>query len=119
MPAAAVDLFARHTVTVQFSTADGKPLANAEVSVFAPGQSAHPAFTGHTNSDGKFDFTADADGFWSAEARAGGEINRISIRVADDEKKELISPYWLVGGLFILLMLAVAYRMARARMRRR
>src|SRR5215218_6444446 len=38
-PAAAIDLFARHLVSVEFATADGKPLADAEVRVFAPGKS--------------------------------------------------------------------------------
>ena len=36
-PAVALDLFARHQVSVEFATADGKPLADAEVRVFAPG----------------------------------------------------------------------------------
>jgi len=37
-PAAALDLFARHQVTIQFATSDGKPMADTEVRVFAPGQ---------------------------------------------------------------------------------
>ena len=70
-PAAAFDLFARHQVTVQFATQDGKPMANAEVRVFAPGEPNRPALTGRTDSAGKFEFPADKDGFWSAEARSG------------------------------------------------
>jgi nickel transport protein len=70
-PAAGFDLFAQHQVTVQFATQNGKPLANAEVRVFAPGQPNRPALTGHTDSEGKFEFGADRDGFWSAEARSG------------------------------------------------
>ena len=34
-PAAAFDLFAMHEVTVQFAAADGKPMAEAEVKVYA------------------------------------------------------------------------------------
>lgn len=119
-PARAVDLFARHSVTVQFTTADGTPMANAEVHVFAPGQTAKPAVTGHTDKDGKFEFSADVDGFWTAEARINNEIARASVRVGGGaDKSEPVSPYWLIGGLFMLLVLAFGYRIARARMRRR
>ena len=38
IPALAFDLFARHQVTVQLATGDGKPMANAEVRVFPPGE---------------------------------------------------------------------------------
>ena len=44
-PVEALDLFARHQVTVQFATSDGKPMANAEVRVFAPGEPNRPALT--------------------------------------------------------------------------
>ena len=66
---------------VEFATADGKPLADAEVRVFAPGQPGQPALTGRTDSAGKFEFPADEDGLWSAEARTGDEIARVTIRV--------------------------------------
>jgi len=116
----AVDLFARHEVTVQFASPDGKPLADAEVRVFAPGNPQHPAVTGRTDAHGKFEFPADADGFWSAEARSGGEIARIMVRVGGPGQggQEKLSPYWLLGGLFLLLVLAFAFRIARARARR-
>ena len=117
-PAVALDLFARHEVTVQFATQDGKPLADAEVRVFAPGQPSRPALTGHTDSAGKFEFPANEDGFWSAEARSGSEIARVMVRVGGAEKEEPLSPFWLIGGLFLLLILAFAYRVARARARR-
>jgi hypothetical protein len=120
-PAAAVDLFARHTVTVQFATADGKPMADAEVRVFAPGRPSQPALTGHTDSTGKFEFAADIDGLWSAEAHGTSEIARVTVRVGSTEGKEdtePISPYWVVGGLLLLLILALGYRVARRRSRR-
>ena len=62
MPAAAFDLFARYQVTVPFATPDGKPMADADVRVFAPGQPDRPALTGHTDSGGKFEFSADKAG---------------------------------------------------------
>jgi hypothetical protein len=119
-PAAALDLFAKHEVTVEFVARDGKPMANAEVKVFAPGKPDKPAQTGRTDKDGKFEFPADTDGFWAAEAHSGDEIARVSIRVGGaSEQKEPVSPIWLIGGLLVLLVLAFAYRIARIRMARR
>jgi Domain of unknown function (DUF4198) len=119
-PAAAFDLFARHQVTVQLATKDGKPMANAEVRVFAPGEPNRPALTGRTDSGGKFEFGADRDGFWSAEARNGDEVARVMIRVGgqQQQQEEPLSPYWILGGLLLLLILAFGFRMARARARR-
>jgi MYXO-CTERM domain-containing protein len=119
MPAAALDLFARHTVTVQFATADGNPMADAEVRVFAPGRPSRPELTGRTDSTGKFEFSANTDGLWSAEARGGSEIARVMVRVGSTEENEPLSPYWVVGGLLLLLILAFAFRVARRRSRAR
>jgi Domain of unknown function (DUF4198) len=118
MPAAAQSLFARHAVTAQFATSDGKPMADAEVKVFAPGQPDRPALTGRTDKDGKFEFPADKDGFWSAEARNATEVARVTVRVGGTEQGEPLSPVWLIGGLLLLLVLAFAYRVAFARGRR-
>jgi hypothetical protein len=118
IPAIALDLFAQHTVTVQFATSDGKAMADAEVSVFAPGQPGRPALTGRTDSAGKFEFSADSDGMWSAEAHSASEVARVTIRVGDKEQSEPLSPLWAIGGLLLLLILALGYRVARARSRR-
>jgi hypothetical protein len=118
-PAAALDLFARHQVSVEFATADGKKLADAEVRVFAPGKPNIPVLTGRTDKEGKFEFSADEDGFWTAEARAGGEIARATVRVGTPgQQSEPISPVWLIGGLLLLLIIAFGVRVALARRRR-
>ncbi len=120
-PAAALDLFAQHEVTVQFATSLGKPMADAEVRVFAPGRPDRPALTGRTDSRGKFEFPADSDGMWSAEARSASEIARVTVRVGAAEQTgptEPPSKWWLVGGLLLLVVLAVGVRLARARSRR-
>ena len=117
-PAAALDLFATHDVSVQFATADGKPMADADVNVYAPGDLTHVVKTGKTDKDGKFQFGTDRDGLWTAEARASGEVARATIRVGGDDSKERVSPYVLIGGLFVLLVIAVWYRLLRARARR-
>jgi hypothetical protein len=118
-PAVALDLFATHEVSVQFATADGKPMADADVNVYAPGDQTHVVQTGKTDKDGKFQFGTDRDGLWTAEAKAAGEIARATIRVGGDEPPERVSPYWLVGGLLVLLAIAVWFRYLRARARRR
>lgn len=124
IPAQALDLFAHHEVTVQLATKDGAPMGDAEVRVFAPGEASKPALTGRTDASGKFAFEADRDGFWSAEARNGDEVARVSIRVGGQDSarqapQEPLSAYWLFGGLGILLVLAFGYRIMRIRARRR
>ena len=118
-PAAALDLFATHEVTVQFATPDGKPMADADVNVYAPGDATHVVKTGKTDKDGKFQFGTDRDGLWTAEARDAGEVARATIRVGGDQPQERVSPYFIVGALGVLLVIAVWYRWLRARARGR
>ncbi len=120
VPSAAFDLFARHEVTVQFATQDGKPLANAEVQVFAPGEAKTPVITGRTDAEGKFVFAADQDGFWSAEAKGADQVARVMIRVGGESTapQSRISPFLVIGVLAVLLALAIWYRLLRARSRR-
>ena len=117
-PADALDLFAAHEVTAQFATPDGKPMVNAEVRVFAPGDPSKVALTGRTDAGGKFVFDADRDGFWSAEARSADYVARVMIRVGRQaEPHNQLSPFLLIGVLVILLGLAIWYRLLRARTR--
>lgn len=115
-PAGAQSLFAAHEVTVTLEAQDGKPMADAEVRVFAPGKPGRPALTGRTDSSGKFTFRADEDGFWTAEAKRGDEIARVSIKVGGKETTaERISPYLLVGLLVTMLGIVIWYRVLRRR----
>jgi nickel transport protein len=115
----ALDLFATHEVTAQFATHDGKPMADAEVRVFAPGEAKTPVVTGKTDADGKFVFEADRDGFWSAEARNANEVARVMIRVGEESQSQSrISPFYVIGLLAILLAIAIWYRLLRARTQR-
>jgi nickel transport protein len=119
-PSAAFDLFASHEVTVQFATQDGKPLANAEVQVYAPGDARTAVITGRTDAEGKFVFAADQDGFWSAEAKGADQVARVMIRVGGESQQpqSWISPFLVIGVLAVLLALAIWYRLLRARNRR-
>lgn len=117
-PALAFDLFATHQVTAQFVSPDGKPMADAEVRVFAPGDAKTPVATGRTDAAGKFVFATDRDGMWSAEARSSGEIARIMIRVGGGSPQHArVNPLFLIGGLGVLLVAAFWYRMRRLRPR--
>ena len=119
LPAGAFDLFGTREVTVQFATQDGKALANAEVRVFAPGDSKTPAVTGRTDAEGKFVFGADRDGFWSAEARSADQVAHLMIRVGGDSQTQTrLSPFLVIGVLAILLAVTIWYRLLRARRRR-
>ena len=118
-PAAAQSLFGGKQVEVTLAARDGKPMAGAAVRVFAPGDLNHAATTGKTDSSGKFYFTADRDGFWTAEARQGDEVARVSVKVSDLEGgTERVPPWLLIGGLLLLLALAIWYRALRVRSRR-
>jgi hypothetical protein len=119
-PSAAFDLFATHEVTVQFATQDGKPMANAEVQVFAPGDAKNAVITGRTDAEGKFVFAADQDGFWSAEAKGADQVARVMIRVGGESQQpqSRISPFLVIGVLAVLFALAIWYRLLRARNRR-
>jgi hypothetical protein len=117
-PAVALDLFATHEVTVQFATPDGKAMAGVDVTVFGPGDPTHAVTTGKTDKDGKFVFGTDRDGMWTAVARNGDEVARATIRVGgDSHEPNGISPYIIIGGLGVLLLMAIGYRFLRARAR--
>jgi hypothetical protein len=119
-PAEGFSLFGTREVTVQFATQDGKPLADAEVRVFGPGQPRPPRLTGRTDSEGKFVFEADDEGFWSAEAHGADQVARLMIRVGGDaQQQSRFSPFLLIGILAVLLGVAIWYRLLRARRTRR
>ena len=108
-PSFAFSLFGTHEVTTQFATQDGKPMANAEVEVFAPGDAKTPVITGRTDAEGKFVFEADRDGFWSAEAHGTDQVARVMIRVGGEaqQSQSRISTYLVSGVLAILLAVAI------------
>jgi nickel transport protein len=115
-PADALDLLATHEVTAQFATADGKPMAGAEVRVFAPGGPKTPVATGRTDAAGKFVFAADRDGMWSAEARTSNQIARIMIRIGGGSSPDRgANPFLVIGTLAVLLVVAFWYRLRRMR----
>jgi hypothetical protein len=74
--------------------------------------------SGRTDAEGKFVFTADQDGFWSAEARSPDYVTRVMIRVGDEtESQNWLSPILVIGFLVVMLGIAIWYRLLRARTR--
>jgi hypothetical protein len=116
-PARAFDLFTRHQVTAQFVTADGRPMSDAAVRVFAPGDLKTPVETGHTDSQGKFVFDADSDGMWTAEAHTSTEVARVMIRVGAGapQQQSRVPPVVVIGGLILLVALGWWYLLLRRR----
>ena len=98
--------------TVSDST--GRRIVDASIALVDSAQD----FTYFVTSDaeGKFVFTADQDGFWSAEARSPDYVARVMIRVGDKtESPNWLSPVLVVGFLVVMLAIAIWYRLLRAR----
>ena len=118
-PARAFDLFATHEVTAQFATADGRPMADAAVRVFAPGDLKTPVETGHTDSQGKYVFDADEDGLWAAEARTATEVARVMIRVGagapQQQQRSRLPPVVVIAAIILLAAMGWWYLLLRTR----
>ena len=116
-PACAFNLFATHEVTDQFATSDGKPMSDAAVRVFAPGDLKTPVETGHTDTQGKFVFDADSDGMWTAEAHTSAEVARVMIRVGAGapQQQSRVPPVVVIGGLILLVALGWWYLLLHRR----
>ncbi len=118
-PAWATNLLATHEVTAQFATADGKPMADAAVRVFAPGDPTTAVETGHTDSQGKYVFDADRDGMWTAEARTSTEVARVMIRVGagapQEQQRSRLPPVAVLGGIILLVAIGWWYLLLRTR----
>ena len=109
----------RHEVTAQFATSDGKPMADAAVRVFSPGDPKTPVETGHTDSQGKFVFGADRDGMWTAEARTSAEVARVMIRVGagapQEQQRSRLPPIAVIGAIILLVAMGWWYLLLRRR----
>ena len=118
-PAHAFDLFATHEVTAQFATADGRPMADAAVRVFAPGDLKTPVETGHTDSQGKYVFDADKDGLWAAEARTATEVARVMVRVGagapQQQQRSRLPPVVVIAAIILLAAMGWWYLLLRTR----
>ncbi|MGF1496695.1 MAG: carboxypeptidase regulatory-like domain-containing protein [Elainellaceae cyanobacterium] len=70
---------------VQASYDTGKPMANAQVVVYAPDNPAEPWLTGTTDEQGRFTFTPDPSlpGQWDVQVRQAGHGDIVSIPLGE------------------------------------
>ena len=77
-------------ITIQAKYDDGKPMANAQVVIYAPSDRSTPWLKGTTDKSGNFTFVPDDsnsenNGDWDIKVRQSGHGNIISIPVTDSK----------------------------------
>ncbi len=70
-------------IEIQSRYDTGKPLANAQVTIYTPNNPTTPWQTGMTDETGQFRFTPDPNltGYWEVKIRQGGHGGLVSIPV--------------------------------------
>ncbi|MEL6221147.1 MAG: carboxypeptidase-like regulatory domain-containing protein [Cyanobacteria bacterium J06627_8] len=85
-------------IEVQANYDSGDPLANAQVTVFAPDNPSEPWLTGTTDDQGRFIFTPDEAiaGDWDVQVRQAGHGDIVSIPLDSvDSELSTFSSEWL------------------------
>ncbi|WP_019504632.1 hypothetical protein [Pleurocapsa sp. PCC 7319] len=77
-------------ITIQAKYDDGKPMANAQVVIYAPSDRSTPWLKGTTDKSGNFTFVPDDsnsenNGDWDIKVRQSGHGSIISIPVTDNK----------------------------------
>ena len=82
---ASIDYQAVQAINIQAAYDGGQPMANAQVTVYAPNDPSTPWSTGTTNEQGRFTFTPDADqpGNWEVKVRQAGHGDIVSVPVGE------------------------------------
>lgn len=80
------------TYRIKATYDSGKPMAEAQVAVFAPDNAAQPWLKATTDGEGQFLFNPPAPGNWEVRVRQGGHGNIIVIPVAEPKLKSLAPP---------------------------
>lgn len=77
-------------ITIQAKYDDGKPMANAQVVVYAPSDRANPWLKGTTDESGNFTFVpqtnAENVGDWDVKVRQSGHGDITSIPITGDQE---------------------------------
>lgn len=71
------------SVVVEATLHSGRPLAGAQVTVHAPGESEAPWLTGTSDDEGRFEFAPPAElaGLWEVRVAHRGHGGRVSVEV--------------------------------------
>ena len=82
-----VEYRATEAITIQAKYDDGKPMANAQVVVYAPSDRASPWLQGTTDKSGNFTFVPNTNaeniGNWDVKVRQAGHGDITTIHVQD------------------------------------
>lgn len=71
------------TVEIKASYDSGEPMANAQITVYAPDDPTKPWLQGTADELGRFIFTPDAVGSWEVKVRQAGHGEIVSISIGD------------------------------------
>lgn len=85
-----IDYRETSAITIQAKYDDGKPMANAQVIIYAPSDRSTPWLKGITDKSGNFTFVPDTsnsenNGDWDIKVRQSGHGNIISIPATDSK----------------------------------
>ena len=82
---ARIEYQAVQAVNINAAYDGGQPMANAQVTVYAPNDPSTPWSTGTTDEQGRFTFTPDADqpGNWEVKVRQAGHGDIVSVPVGE------------------------------------
>lgn len=85
-----IEYRATSAITIQAKYDDGKPMANAQVVIYAPSDRSTPWLKGTTDKSGNFTFVPDNsnpknNGDWDIKVRQSGHGNIISIPVTESK----------------------------------
>ena len=91
------------TVEIRAAYDSGKPMAGAQVTVYAPNNPAQPWLTGVCDQDGRFTFVPDPSlpGTWDVQVRLAGHGDMLHITIGQDGATGGSSGF---GGLQLVLM---------------
>jgi nickel transport protein len=81
-------------IEIQARYDGGTPMADAQVTVYAPDNPATPWLTGITDEEGKFMFTPDTSltGNWDIKVRQAGHGDLISIPLGTNGEESAVAP---------------------------
>jgi nickel transport protein len=84
---ASIEYRQSEAITIQAKYDDGKPMANAQVVIYAPSDRATPWLKGTTDQSGNFTFTPDSNpenvGDWDVKVRQSGHGDITSIPITE------------------------------------
>lgn len=78
-------------VEIKATYDSGEPMANAQITVYAPDDPATPWLQGTADELGRFMFTPDVVGYWQVKVRQAGHGEIVSISIGDRGQKSPLS----------------------------